>query len=283
MRNSRFVWMALALTAMSAAPAPTPEDFIRDGNAAVEQGRWEDALAYYDRADERGTDPGLIAFNKGTAYYRLNDFRRAENHFRMALDDAAIPAERRAKALYNLGDCLVKQAGEQELRLLRDAIRCYELCLDETADEGLRRDAEFNLELAKLLWNKARANNSKPPDPNTDEPPDNPQEPPRLKKKEEPKTGADPGTDKGGKKPVKAADKDGKKKDGMTDAKVEMKKSDVPRDVGPPVPPDTDEVHRQSPQDTLEALRRVETRLHKERQRLREEAAVLEKPSGRDW
>src|SRR3954471_8216204 len=155
MRSSYFIGIAAALALVSASPAPTPDDFIRDGNTAAEQGRWENALAFYDRAEERGTDPGMIAFNKATAYYRLNDYRRAESHFRMALDDAAIPAERRAKALYNLGDCLVKQAGEKDLRLLRDAIRCYELCLDAAADEGLRRDAEYNLELAKLLWNKA--------------------------------------------------------------------------------------------------------------------------------
>jgi tetratricopeptide (TPR) repeat protein len=273
----------LALALLSAAPLPSPDELIRQGNAAVERGEFGDALLSYQQAEERGSDPGLIAFNKANAYYQLSDYRRAENHFRMALDDAAISPERRPRALYNLGNCLVQQAGEKDLRMLRDAIRCYELCLEAVADTGLRSDAVHNLELAKLLWNKARAKSAKPPDPNSDEPPDTPPKTPEPKKKDtEPKNVSDPGKDKGGKE--MKADFDPKAKidpSGKADAKGT--KGNAPPDHGPPVPPDTSEVQKQSPDDTVKALKNIEDRLHDERVRLRREAAIPENSSGMDW
>jgi tetratricopeptide (TPR) repeat protein len=281
-RSNSLILAAFALLAVSAAPTAPPDDSIRRGNTAFEAGEYNDALQFYRQAEERGTDPGLIAFNAATAYYQLNDFRRAEGHYRMALDDRAIPSERRARALYNLGNCLVKGAGEENLRALRDAVRCYELCLDAGPDEGLRTDAAYNLEVAKLLWNRARSKAADPPPPNADDPPDAPPKPPEPKKSEPPKTDDGPGKkEEAGKKelaPTKG------EKDGKAEAKAEMKKADgPPRDLGPPVPPDTSEVEKQSPEDTVKALRVIEKRLHDERQRLRREAATPEAPSGRDW
>src|SRR5580704_14789933 len=132
---------------VSAAPPASPEEFIVAGNDAMQREDYENALQLYQQAEERGTDPGLIAFNKATAYYRLRDFRQAENHYRMALGDAAIPEQRRARAFFNLGDCLVEQAGDKDVKLLREAIRCYEHCLESKPDDGLRNDAIHNLEL----------------------------------------------------------------------------------------------------------------------------------------
>jgi tetratricopeptide (TPR) repeat protein len=273
----------LALVLLSAGPPPSPDELIRQGNAAVERGEFGDAFLFYQQAEERGSDPGLIAFNKANAYYQLSDYRRAENHYRMALDDAAISSERRARAVYNLGNCLVQQASERDLRMLRDAIRCYELCLEAVADAGLKSDAMHNLELAKLLWNKARAKSSKPPDPNSDEPPDTPPKTPEPKKKEtEPKSVSDPGKDKGGKE--MKADFDPKAKiDPSGKADIKGAKGSAPPDHGPPVPPDTSEVQKQSPDDTLKALKIIEDRLHDERVRLRREAAISENSSGMDW
>ena len=153
----------------------------------MERSEYDEALRLYQQAEERGTDPGLIAFNRATAYYHLQDYRQAENHYRMALDDMAISAERRARALYDLGNCLVRQADDKDVKTLRAAIRCFELCLDDSPDEGLRNDAAHNLELAKLLWNKARAMLSQQPPPNSEETPEDHRPPTR--KKDQPKKG----------------------------------------------------------------------------------------------
>jgi Ca-activated chloride channel family protein len=273
---------------VGASPPSPPDDLIRRGNKALERGDFDDAISLYQQAEERGNDPGLIAFNKATALYQLQQYRKAESHYRMALDDAAIPAERRARTLYNLGDCLVKQAEDKDVRLLRDAIRFFELCLDMGPEDGLRKDAAHNLELAKMLWNKARARISRPPDPNTDEPADD-SKPPESKKKEKERDPSKEGIDDGKQKdgdPSKKVDADSKENGGQkekVDSKFDKRPGNAPRDQGPPVLPDIDQVEQRSPEDTLKTLEAAEKRLHRERRLLRMEAAIPVKPSGRDW
>ena len=284
----RAALVLLSLLPLSAAPPASPDEIIRLGNLRIEQGAYDESLSFFQQAEERGNDPGLIAFNKATAYYHLHDFRNAENHYRMALDDAAIPRERRTKALYNLGNCLIREASEHDIRTLRDAIRCYELCLDMEPAPDLSKDAAHNLELAKLLWNKARAASPNPPGPNTDDPPDRPKPP---EPKENDKTGGnndsfDESKDHQSKKldfdPKAKLDPNGKK----GEMKEEPKKADaLPANVPNrlPVIPDTDQLERQSPEDTRRYLHEAEIRLQKQRIRLREDAARLEKRSGKDW
>jgi tetratricopeptide (TPR) repeat protein len=281
----RLLLILAAFALVGADPQVIPDDLIRQGNGAVERGDFDAALLFYQQAEERGTDPGLIAFNKATAYYHLQDYRKADAHYRMALDDSAISSERRAKALFNLGDCLVQEASDSDARRLRDAIRFYELCLEMNPEEGLRRNASHNLELAKLLWNNARAKSANPPEPNTDDPPDDPKPPePKKKEKEHSQDGNDP--KKNGNEPKKQ-DADPKSKidkNGKADPNSMLKKKSAPpRDQGPPVLPPSGPQPPRSPEDTLELLRRAAERLQKEREGLRKDATILEKPSGRDW
>jgi tetratricopeptide (TPR) repeat protein len=126
----------------------------------------------YATAEERTADPGLVAFNKAHVYFHRQEYREAELHYTRSLDDADAPPERRAKALYNRGVCLIKRGGLTEYRT---AIDSFERCLAmPPADAGLLADAKHNLELAKLLWVEARAKERKKPLPNeptTEEPP----------------------------------------------------------------------------------------------------------------
>ena len=57
----------LALVAAGPAPAP-PDDLVRQGNGAVARQKFADALKLYERAEERATDPGLVAFKIGRAH-----------------------------------------------------------------------------------------------------------------------------------------------------------------------------------------------------------------------
>jgi tetratricopeptide (TPR) repeat protein len=275
----------LAAILIGAAPNTPPDDLIRQGNKAVEKDDYEAALQLYQDAEERGTDPGLIAFNKATAYWHVGDFRKAENHYRMALDDAAAPIERRVRAFYNLGNSLVKQAEERDHRLLREAIRYYEYCLDLATEPDLRDKAKHNLELAKLLWNKARANSANPPTPNSDEPPDTPRQP---KPKEKPKLDKvnDPLKNDDGKDPKKEIDPKKVEKGEAIEPKADPHKTNSPPQAGPgrvPVIPDNDKLEPLDANDTLAALNAAEKRLNKIRERLRERAAIPERPSGKDW
>jgi Ca-activated chloride channel homolog len=132
------------------------EDFIRRGNAAFAGGDFAAAVDSYRRAEEGATDPGLVAFNEATALYHLGQYREAELHYRCARGDAT--GLRLARLLYNLGNCLLQQAQDRDTRRLKEAVSCYELCLQqEAADASLVANARHNLELARLLWLKAKS------------------------------------------------------------------------------------------------------------------------------
>jgi len=280
-RSGLLLLCCLATALVAAGPPQPPENVIRDGNDAFGRGDLESAESLYARAEERTPDPGLVAFNKGTALYHRGDFRRAELCFRRALGDADIPADRRSRALYNLGNCLVRQAGDTDVRQLQSAIDCYELALRESSDEGIRSDAGHNLEVAKLLWAKARARRpAGERDPEWDEPREPKQPPPDSTKPPE-----GPGPDGTGEGPKKLDT--GPKLDigkgpesGLTPKEAEKA---APGQGNLPVLPDTDEVRSMPLEDVRAELKRNGQRLQRERQKLREEAAQGERPRANDW
>ncbi len=134
----------------------------------MDRKQYGDALQLYDLAEERATDPGLVAFNAGIALYREGNYPLAETRFRQALQDAAGP--RRAWASYNLGACLIQTAGDTDAARLDEAMHLFQNCIEQSgSDDHLAADARHNLELAKLLWLQAKAR----PNPQRDKgPPD---------------------------------------------------------------------------------------------------------------
>jgi tetratricopeptide (TPR) repeat protein len=270
----------LAVVLVSAGPATVPDDLIRQGNDAIARGDIDTAEGLYQQAEERADDPGLVAFNKGIALYRHGDFRRAELSFRRTLGDASIPADRRERALYNLGNSLVREAGDTDVKLLQAAIESFELVLRESSDDGLRRDAGHNLEIAKLLWAKARARRpANERDPNWDEPRDPNRPPPDPSKKED--SGND-STNEGSKIPETGTKIDPGKGPDPGVAPKETPKA-VPGQGSLPVLPDTGEVPSLSQEDARTELKRTADRLQRERQKLREEAASGERIRANDW
>jgi tetratricopeptide (TPR) repeat protein len=270
----------LAVVLVSAGPAKVTDDLIRQGNDAIAHGEIEAAEGLYQQAEERANDPGLVAFNKGIALFRHGDFRRAELSFRRTLGDASVPADRRERALYNLGNCLVREAGESEVKQLQAAIDSFELVLHETSDDGLRADAGHNLEIAKLLWAKARARRpANERDPNWDEPREPNRPPPDPNKKE---GAGNDSTNEGSKTPDTGTKIDPGKGPDPGFAPKETPKA-MPGQGSLPVLPDTGEVPSLSQEDARAELKRTADRLHRERQKLREEAASGERIRANDW
>jgi tetratricopeptide (TPR) repeat protein len=270
----------IGLALVAAADPPPVSDQVRAGNDAFARGDWETAEAQFAQAEERSPDPGLVAFNKGSSLYRHGDFRRAELCFRRSLGDADIPAERRGRVLYNLGNCLVRQAGDTDVKALQAAIECFERTVRESPDEGVRTDAGHNLEVAKLLWAKARA--KRPPnerDPEWDDRPDPKRPPP-----EGPKP-PDPGAEGNGEGPRKL--ETGPKLDvgKGPEAGMIQKETDktAPGAGNLPVLPDTGQVESLAPEDARKVLEKAAKRLQEERQKLRKEAAQGDRPRPKDW
>src|SRR5262245_2940184 len=170
---------ALALVAAGPAPPP-PDELVRQGNGAVARQKYADALKLYEQAEGQATDPGLVAFNEGVAFYQQGASARAELQSRLARQDAT--GRRQVWAGYDLAASLIQAAGDREAAKLAEAIGLLEECLrHDEADERLAANARHNLELAKLLWLQAKAR----PNPQKDKPtPDdeNPKPPPPSKR-----------------------------------------------------------------------------------------------------
>ena len=278
----RLRWILLAFALCAADPVRDLKDLLREAESAVSHGDWESAERLYAEAEPQTADPGLVAFNKGVILYHRGNYRQAEAHLRRSLADAAIEPTRRTRGLFNLGDCLVKQAGDSDAKQLQQAIECYELVLAESTDADLKADAIHNLELTKLLWAKAitkqPAKNRDPEWENPDKP--EPKTPPPSPKKEETQQ---PATGDSKSKP-----------DAKTKAEISKEKADPAKDkkettqkvpgsgslkvlnddiTGPPL----------SAEDADTALKRVAERLRKERRKLREESSQGERFRPNDW
>jgi tetratricopeptide (TPR) repeat protein len=174
-RNTWLRWLPLGLLLVGAASAVSPDNLVRQGNAAFAREDYDAAEKLYTEAEARSTDPGLVAQNKAAALYRLGRYAEAERYYRLCLQDAT--GERRARVLYGLANALVQKASSRDARALREAVGRYEQCLQqEGADAELLGNARHNLELAKLLWLQAK--DIKNPNDSTD--PDRSDQDPKL-------------------------------------------------------------------------------------------------------
>src|SRR5262245_27145371 len=153
---------ALALAAvflLGAARPPDVEGLLRAGDDAYRRGDYGRAAELFERAGERATDPGLVAFNLAATKYQLalaNEgnvalLREAEQLYSCCLRKGD---PRRARALYGLGNCLLARGGAVALDAgaLRAAADAYLQCLAEPGvPPELAADARHNLQRARLL------------------------------------------------------------------------------------------------------------------------------------
>lgn len=138
----------------AAATPKTPLAWIREGNAAFAREDFGGAAEAYTQAETRIEDPGLAAFNKATALYRLGRFREAEQHFREAAEDAE--GLRQARVRFGLGNCALRLSRGLQRAWLQEATVHYQACLEHpAADADLIEAARHNLELARGLLQKA--------------------------------------------------------------------------------------------------------------------------------
>src|SRR5262245_36296891 len=135
MLRSRFTRFAafllpLAFGALAVAAAPpqaeSPDELIRRANAALRAGDTDSvglAAELYKAAEERTTDPGLVAFNRAAVLFEQKDYSKAVRDYDRVLEDAWCPPERAARAWYNRGTCLLNLGGS--IDVYRSAIACF--------------------------------------------------------------------------------------------------------------------------------------------------------------
>lgn len=277
---SRLLFCLFALSASAGSSADVPSNaLLRAANEAIRHKNVTGAVKLLSDCEERSTDPGLIAFNRGVMFFEAEEFREAELNFLRCLEDQAIPTERRTLALYNRGVSLVRR-GEDE-KALRAAVTCFEQCLDAAAaDSPLSKDARHNLELTKLLWNQARAKQATPPTPN-----DRSEELlPRTQESTIDDMGPTPsGTEQtpGSPMAVPNSQQVQPQPSPMTQANAAQQ---VPgRTTLPVIDGNANNIQKLSPDDTNALLDLAEGRLQKARKRNEQMRAGPERPNVRDW
>lgn len=130
------------------------------GNRAFARGRYQEALAHYDRALESGHEPGL-ELDRGLALYQLAIVAEGDERARLV-----------ARAEAALGHAMTSQQGKQRSSALvalgnldlaegavGNAIQAYRRALREDPDNELAR---HNLELALRRRETAKAEPSEP-------------------------------------------------------------------------------------------------------------------------
>jgi tetratricopeptide (TPR) repeat protein len=263
----------LPLTWILLGGTDDPQTLVRRGNEAFMREDYQGALEWYNRAEERTTDPGLVAFNEGAALYRLGRFREAQLHYRRSLEGAQ--GYRRPRLLFDLGNATLQQARARDVKLLQSAIRCYEDCLSEPqAAPDLKADARHNLAYAKALLARAKIGRSERPDQ------DNQQD--QLPDRENP-FGSTADTEMQSGSPRGAATVGQESAEGSQDS-ARAATAPPPPGVGnlPPIP-DQEKLTPLSPEDTAAYLRDIAERVLRERREHRQRA--LAQPSSRlkDW
>ena len=82
---------------------------LREGNAAYQAGRYDEALAAYQQVLTASGASFEVLFDMGDAYYRKQDYRQAEKAWGLAAS-ACRSDEMAASARYNQGNALYRQA-----------------------------------------------------------------------------------------------------------------------------------------------------------------------------
>jgi tetratricopeptide (TPR) repeat protein len=289
-RFARFTFVLLpsaALLLLAAAPPKeeAPDELVRRANEALRAGDTETADKLYTTAEERATDPGLVAFNRAGVLFERKQYRDAERHYDRVLDDAACPPERAARAWYNRGTCLLNRGGAIEV--YRAAIACFENALDNpAADQEVRDRAPHNLELAKLLWleEARKAKPDQPPSPNNKIPEEEnklPRPEPDRKNGPDQNNGADSAdggtTPRPGTQPQPVPQPNGGTQPKPADRNVAGPNANLQ------VIEDKDDVQQLNPEDARAYLQETAKRRKRELHALLETLYGPERPGIRDW
>lgn len=132
-----FVFM---LTPWQTALAAGSRDKIEAGEESYQAEQYDKALKSFLDAQIEDPENKELIYNIGNAYYRLEDFEAARNHYKMAseAEDKAL----KSKALYNLGNASFRMGD------LPGAIENYTRALKIDPED---KDAEKNLEFVKKM------------------------------------------------------------------------------------------------------------------------------------
>jgi tetratricopeptide (TPR) repeat protein len=233
---------------------------VEKGNAAMQAGKAEEALAHYDKAVAKlPAEPG-VHLDRGSALYALSRFDEARQEFLRATEGGQ-DQKLKASAFRNLGNALSK------LDKHKDAVEAYKRALAlNPADKA----AKWNLEIALRKQKEEEKKQQDDKDKNKDD-------------KKDDKNKDDKKDDKNKDDKNKDDKKDDKNKDKDKDQKKDQNKDDQQKQDKQEKQPQPQKAPENQPERIQEMLKNLEANpkdLERERARLR---AVRRGPPARDW
>lgn len=130
------------------------KEAMSEGNDSFLVGEYDRALLAYEKAAVDNPESPYVFFNRGTAYYRMNELESAKDQFQQAaLKSKDLILE--AMAFYNLGNTVFRQAEKMIQEGLEEAIAHYEEALlhyRRTLEiDPNYSDAAHNMEVTRLV------------------------------------------------------------------------------------------------------------------------------------
>ncbi|KPL02233.1 MAG: hypothetical protein AMJ90_06400 [candidate division Zixibacteria bacterium SM23_73_2] len=117
------------------------------GNKHYNQGLYDQALKYYQKAEIENPASPEVSYNLGSAFYQKQNYQEALSSYNKALNlEDSLDL---ANTYYNLGNTFYRSGKYQE------AIGAYQRCLEINPED---EDAKFNLELVKKKTEKMLQN-----------------------------------------------------------------------------------------------------------------------------
>ncbi|MCH8963751.1 MAG: tetratricopeptide repeat protein [Planctomycetes bacterium] len=141
-----------AMACATWAEDASPQELVRQANAHLQAGQYDEAIEKYEQAAELLPDAAEIAYNRAIGHYRKGDFENAKEQFITSLKTR--DPELEAKAKFNLGNCayaaaLAKKDNIPEaVEHLKSAILHYKDAIESNPQDT---DARINIEMAQLL------------------------------------------------------------------------------------------------------------------------------------
>lgn len=132
---------------LAIGPFESPNDLVKKGNRFYSEKKYDQALSYYDKAEEIANNKAPVIYNRGNVLLRQNDIPGAIKEYkksasmvgRVADGAAGIDGKLKAMSLYNLGNALFADGRYEE------AARAYK---ESIKHDSADINAKINLEIA---------------------------------------------------------------------------------------------------------------------------------------
>ncbi|MCG8569182.1 MAG: tetratricopeptide repeat protein [Spirochaetes bacterium] len=129
-------------------------DELTKGNSYYHQQKYDAALTAYEKAEVSQPESPYVYFNKGTAFYKMQDYLKAKEQFQLAATKTR-DLKIESLANYNTGNAVFMEAERQKDSDLEKSIQLYQESIEHYSralelDKDLSK-AAYNIEITRLI------------------------------------------------------------------------------------------------------------------------------------